>query len=210
MSHSPSEHQKPRALQPRISQPDGASLYLPQLTRHIRIPGCKQHCTSTVVQDARVFTNSVGAESRTAVALNLRFSAGTTKSNKHLVGAEAQTHPTIWMCNLYEMLLLQDWEAVLKVTDTELSLVLEETNYSRWRMTILGSKPMPDTLLIVHGKSNGIRRNRIQKLIDLRLSKSPTAFYVTLLTGKPASVQECWPPPSIELRDRQEHCHLRK
>lgn len=68
--------------------------------------------------------------SRTAAALNLRSSAGTTKSNKHLVWAEAQMYPTIWVCDVYEMILLQDWEPALKVRNlvTELSQVLEETN----------------------------------------------------------------------------------
>lgn len=80
-----------------------------------------------MVQDLRVFAVS---RSRTAVALNLRASAGTTKSNKHLVWAEAQMYPTIWMCNVYEMILLQDWEPALKAQNlvTELSQVLEETN----------------------------------------------------------------------------------
>lgn len=72
MSHSCSNHrsQKPRS-QGYLSQTEQVCT-CPQLTEHIRNPGCKQHCTSTVVQDLRVFANSVKFQDSSSIELEIQ------------------------------------------------------------------------------------------------------------------------------------------
>lgn len=140
----------------------------------------------------------------TAIALNLRSRAETTKFNKHLLGVEAQMCLTIGTCNFLWNAPLKDWEVIPKVKDTELSQILEATNAEPpllqfvagegWHHIYCISKSI--TWYLTHSTRHRIRTHRIQKPISLRRFTSPKCFLSDSADRwvSQALWRHCWPP----------------